>query len=118
MDIVTINGLRVSTVIGVLPWERQVKQTLVLDVELATDAARAALSDDVADAVDYQRVTERIHQLSRELDCGLIETLAERITASLIDEFAVPWVRLRVTKRALLDGVKDVSLVIERGSRA
>src|SRR5690606_30784501 len=42
MDIVFLRGLRVDTVIGVYGWERQIRQTLSLDLELGVDVAAAA----------------------------------------------------------------------------
>ena len=47
-------------IIGFIEWERRIKQTIVLDVEMPVDCARAAASDDVADTLDYKKVAKRL----------------------------------------------------------
>lgn len=117
MDIVYIKDLRVDTVIGVFAWERQTKQTLVFDLELRIDCARAAASDEITDALDYGAVSQTVQEFVAQSQFHLIETLAERVAERLMGEFGVPWIRLRVSKRALLSGVGGVGVSIERGNR-
>jgi len=52
-DRIFLTGLEVECTIGFIDWERRVRQTIVLDLELPCDCARAAASDAVADTVDY-----------------------------------------------------------------
>ncbi len=59
-DIVFIRELRADTVIGVYDWERELRQTVVLDLEMAMDNKRAADSDDIADALNYAAVSIRL----------------------------------------------------------
>lgn len=115
MDIVFINELRVDTVIGVRDWERRVRQTLVLDLELAADTAAAAESDDVSDALDYDTVTRQLTAHVRDMEHALVETLAEDVAMMLRDEFGIPWLRLRVTKPGAVPGARSVGVVVERG---
>ena len=115
MDIIYLNDLRVATTIGVHDWERRIRQTLVLDIELGADIRKAAASDKIEDTVDYQAVAERIVSFAETSEFELVETLAERIADILLKEFAVPWCRLRLSKQGALRGVKDVGVVIERG---
>ena len=117
MDIIYISDLRIETVIGAFDWERQLKQTVILDLELASDVRRAAATDRLADALDYKAVTKRVISYVTDNHFHLVETLAERVAQVLIDEFAVPWLRLRVNKQGALRGVRDVGVVIERGKR-
>jgi dihydroneopterin aldolase len=117
MDIIYISDLRIETVIGAFDWERQLKQTVILDLELGGDVRRAAATDRLADALDYKAVTKRVISYVTENHFHLVETLAERVAQMLIEEFAVPWLRLRVNKQGALRGVRDVGVVIERGSR-
>lgn len=118
MDIVYIKDLRVETVIGVYGWERQVRQTVVLDLEMACDVRAAAQSDDIADALDYKAVAKRVVAFTEENHFHLVETLAERLAETLRDEFRIPWLRLRVNKQGAVRGVRDVGVIIERGTRA
>jgi dihydroneopterin aldolase len=118
MDIVYINDLRVDTVIGIFAWERRVRQTISIDLEMGFDIARAAASDDIADTLDYKAVGKRIIAHVQQSQAQLVERLAEEIAAIVREEFGVPWLRLRISKPGALRGAKDVGLVIERGTRA
>jgi dihydroneopterin aldolase len=117
MDIIYLTDLRVETVVGVNAWERRVPQTVVMDIEMAGDARRAAGSDSIRDTVDYKAVTKRIIAFVSETRFELVETLAERVAGILLEEFNVPWCRLRINKQGAVRGVRDVGVVIERGER-
>jgi len=97
-DYVSIRDLAVSAVIGVHPWEREIEQTLVVSVEMAADVAKAAASDDLADALDYSAVAETIAAVLRDGKFRLIETAAERVAGRLIADFPLSWLRLELRK--------------------
>ncbi len=117
MDIVFLHGMRVDTVIGLWDWERRLEQTLILDVDLGTDVARAGASDAIEDTVDYKAVTNRIMQIAQNHAYLLVEALAEAIASTLLAEFKVRWVKIRINKRGAVRQVRDVGVVIERGQR-
>lgn len=117
MDMVFLRGLRIAAVIGVHEWEKNIEQQLVLDLEMGADVARAAASDRIEDALDYEAVSRRLGQFVGESRFDLIETLAERCAGILRDEFGVPWVRLRVNKVGAVPDAAEVGVVIERGAR-
>ncbi len=117
MDIVFIERLHVDTVIGIYDWERQVRQTVTLDLEMAWDNTRAAAADDIADALNYKSVAKRLVAFVEASEFRLVETLAERCAAIVRDEFQVPWLRLRLRKLRAVRGSKAVGVEIERGTR-
>ena len=117
MDIIYLNDLRIDTVIGIYDWERRTRQTVILDIEMATDIRKAAASDDIQHTLDYKAVAKRIISFVAESEYQLVETLAERITEIILNEFQVPWCRLRLNKQGAVRGVRDVGVVIERGER-
>ena len=117
MDIVYINELKVDTVIGIFEWERRIRQTVSLDLDLATDIRRAANSDDIDDALDYKAIGKRVIAYVQASEFQLVETLAERVAEIILEEFPVPWLKLRVGKPGALRGSRDVGVVIERGER-
>lgn len=117
MDIVTISELEVDTVIGIHPWERQVRQKVVLSLNLGVDAARAAASDHIDDALDYSRVADSVTALVTKAECHLLETLAERIAGHLMREHGVNWLRLDLRKPSAVANTRYVGVVIERGNR-
>ncbi|PMR76686.1 dihydroneopterin aldolase [Billgrantia endophytica] len=118
MDRVLIESLGVDTVIGVYAWERSITQRLLLDLELATDIRPAAASDDIAQALDYAAISERITRFATENDFALVETFCEHLAATLRDEFAIPWLRLTVRKPGAVPAAAAVGVRIERGTRA
>jgi dihydroneopterin aldolase len=117
MDIVYIRDLRIETIIGIFDWERRTRQTISLDIDMASDIRKAAASDDIKDALDYKAVAKRLIQFVEESDFQLVETLTECIAGIIMEEFHVPWVRVMLNKKGALRGSRDVGIIIERGSR-
>lgn len=117
MDIIFLKGLTVQTVIGIYDWERTIRQTVVIDLEMATDIRKAAATDDIAHTLDYKAVSKKIIQLVEDSSFFLVETLAERITQLLLEDFGIPWVRLTLNKKGAISGASDVGILIERGTR-
>ena len=116
-DLVLIEGLEVRTVIGIYDWEREIRQTVRLDLEMAWDISRAGKSDDIADTLDYKAVSKRLIAFVEASSFGLIESLAEECARILLDEFNVPWLRLKLSKPGAVRGSKNVAVLIERGVR-
>ena len=114
MDIVYIKELEVETVIGIFDWERKIKQIVSLDLDMQSDIAVAASTDAIDEALDYKAVSKRLIAFIESSEFQLIETMAEKIAAIVIDEFAVPWLRLRLSKPGAIKGSKDVGVIIER----
>ena len=117
MDTVYIRDLRIDTIIGIFDWEREVKQTVSLDLEMAADIRQAAETDDIEQALNYKAVAKRIIAHVENSDCLLVERLAEEVAGIVTGEFGVPWVRLRLSKPGALRGSRDVGLIIERGEK-
>ena len=115
MDIVFIEALEIETVIGIYDWERNVRQKVVLDIEMAFDNRKPAASDKIEDTVNYKAVSKRLIAFIEASSFELVETLAEGCAAIVRDEFGVPWVRLRLAKPGAVTGSKAVGVVIERG---
>ena len=118
MDIVFIEALEIDTVIGIYDWERQITQKVVLDIEMAFDNRVPAASDDIADTLDYKAVSKRLVEFVGQSDFGLVETLAERCAAIVIEEFNVPWLRLKLSKPGAVRGAQSVGVIIERTALA
>jgi 7,8-dihydroneopterin aldolase/epimerase/oxygenase len=116
VDTVSIRELRVSAVIGVHDWERETEQTLVFAVDLAADAAAAAASDDIKDALDYSAVAQVVRSVVTRGKFRLIETAAERVARQLLADFRPGWVRVEVAKPLPREGY-TAAVTVERGRR-
>ncbi|MDH3979530.1 MAG: dihydroneopterin aldolase [Gammaproteobacteria bacterium] len=117
MDIVFITDLRIEAIIGIYDWERKVKQTISVDLEMGADIPRAAATDDIEDTLNYKAVSKRLIEFIGNSEYQLVETLAEKVAEIVIGEFNVPWLRLTVHKPGAVRGSRDVGVIIERGSR-
>lgn len=87
MDIIYLRDLRIETVIGIFDWERSIKQIVSLDLEMATDISKAAGSDSIEDTLDYKAVAKRLIEFVGNSEFQLVETLAQRVTDIVRDEF-------------------------------
>ena len=117
MDIIFLRGLKIETIIGIYEWERKIRQTVLLDLEMGTDIRRAAETDSIENTLDYKTLSKRVTHFVESSDCFLVETLAERIAAIVLAEFPTPWVRVTLNKKGAISGASDVGIIIERGSK-
>lgn len=117
MDIVYIKELQIQTVIGIYDWEREIRQTVSIDLDMATDIRSAAATEDISNTLDYKAVSKRLIAFVEAAEFLLIETMAEEIAAIVLSEFPVNWLRLRLGKPGAVTGARDVGVIIERGQR-
>lgn len=116
MDKVFIRGLKIDTVIGVYDWERKVRQTLLLDVEMQTNIRPAAAGDDLNLALDYHSISLRLQDVGSEASDQLIETLAERFARIILSEYPVSSVALTLSKPGAVPDAQMVGVCIERNA--
>ena len=114
MDLIYLRDLRIETVIGIFDCEREIKQTVVIDLEMGTDIRKAAASDHIDDTLDYKSLAKRIISFVEAAKFELVETLTDRIARIIITEFDVPYVRVSVNKQGAVRGSRDVGVIIER----
>ena len=117
MDRIFLSELKVDTVIGIWEWERRIRQTVIIDIEMSADIRKAAASDDVVDTLNYKSVAKRVQSFVAGSNFQLVETLAEKIAGIVRDEFDVAWVKVSVNKPGAIRGSKAVGILIERGER-
>lgn len=117
MDKIFLDDLKIDTIIGIWDWERKIRQTVIIDLEMSADIARAAATDKVEDTLNYKSVAKRLQEFVGDSSFQLVETLAERIAGIIRDEFDVAWVKVRVHKPGAIRGSKDVGIEIERGEQ-
>jgi 7,8-dihydroneopterin aldolase/epimerase/oxygenase len=113
-DRIFLHGLTAECIIGFIDWERRVRQTVVLDIELPVDCRHAALTDEVADTLDYKRVAKRVLAFIEASEFKLVETLAHRVALLVLEEFGVEWVRISLNKPGAIRSSRDVGVVIVR----
>mgnify|MGYP006278494499 CR=1 FL=1 len=118
MDIIFLNNLKFDIIIGIFDWERENKQTIILDIEMASDITLAAKYDDIQHALDYKAVYDRIKGFIENSQCYLVETLVTEVAAILQNEFQVSWLKIKLNKKGILGPDTDVGVIIERGVKS
>jgi dihydroneopterin aldolase len=114
VDKLFLRELKVDTVIGFHEWERRIKQTVSIDLEIGADSRAAAAVDAEAGAMNYEAIAKRLVEYVGASQYRLVETLAEAVARIVIGEFGAPWVRVTVAKPGAIPGARDVGIVIER----
>jgi dihydroneopterin aldolase len=114
MDKIFIHALKTEAIIGIFDWERQVKQTVIVDIEISADIRKAALSDSIDDTLNYKRVAKRVLSFVEESKFHLVETLAEHLAMLMLEEFSVAWVRISLSKPGAIRSSRDVGVILER----
>jgi dihydroneopterin aldolase len=113
-DTIFLHDLRVETVIGIWEWERKIRQTVSIDLEMGADIRRAAATDSIEDTLNYKKVAKRVQQFVADSEYQLVETMAEKIAETVLAEFDIPWIDVRVNKPGAIRGARDVGVRIRR----
>ena len=113
-DTIFLHELKVETIIGVWDWERKIRQTVSIDLEMGADIRRAAETDSIDDTLNYKAVSKRVQQFVADAEFQLVETMAEKIAELVLQEFKIPWIRVRVSKPGAIRGAKNVGILIHR----
>ena len=114
MDKIFIHALKTEAIVGIFDWERQVKQTVLIDIEFSADIRKAALSDSIGDTLNYKGVAKRVLALVEASSFHLVETLAEHIAMLLLEDFGLAWVRISLSKPGAIRSSRDVGVLLER----
>jgi dihydroneopterin aldolase len=114
MDKIFIHALKTEAIIGIFDWERQVRQTVIVDIEIGADVRRAALTDSIEDTLNYKRVAKRVLTFVEGSQFHLVETLAEHLAMLVLDEFGVAWVGIVLSKPGAVRNSRDVGVALER----
>ena len=117
MDKVFIKGLSIQTTIGFYQWEKEIKQTLVIDLQMGWNTAQAAQNDELAKTLDYAAISEDVATFANANPVDLIETLAERLAAHLMSSYQIPWLKLAIGKPGAVHNAQTVGVEIERGQQ-
>ena len=110
-DILFLNGIKIRTFIGLLPWEQVHLRTVDVSVEMVLDNAQ---NDTSPPAVDYAELKNRLCDYCSGLRNNLIETLAEKIADFILHNFAVRQVTITLVKTGILPDVREVGIKITR----
>ena len=117
MDKIFLHALKAEAIIGIYDWERQVKQTVVVDLEMSGTVRKAALSDSIDDTLNYKKVAKRVLAFIEASQYHLVETLTEQIAMLLLSEFSLTWVRVSLSKPGAVRNSRDVGVIIERETK-
>ncbi|MBN1687719.1 MAG: dihydroneopterin aldolase [Candidatus Omnitrophica bacterium] len=113
-DKIFIRELTTQCRIGIFQWERKILQKIVLDLEFPANIRKAAKRDRIQDATDYKSIAKHILDFTSKSEFFLIETLAEKLAASILKKFKLPEITLRVSKPGALRNSKTVGVQITR----
>ncbi len=114
MDKLVINGIKITTLIGVHAWEKRCPQNIYLDIALSTNAKQIASQDALDAAIDYDKLLQHILHFTDENHFCLLETLAENLAREILTHFATDWLQLTIHKPGAMTIAKDVSITLER----
>ena len=115
-DTIFLHDLRIETVVGIWDWERKIRQTVSIDLEMGADIRRAAANDDIENTLNYKLVAKRVQQFVADSEFQLVETLAEKTAEIILQEFDMPWIQVRVSKPGAIRNAKNVGVLIRRES--
>ena len=117
MDTIFLHGIEAHCVVGVWEWEKRITQKIIVDLDMSTDIAKSAATDELDDTLNYKAVGESVIEMLEESRFQLIETMAEEVAKLVMQRFSVSWVKVRINKGGAVKKVANVGVLIERGER-
>lgn len=114
MDRIFLTALATEAVIGIFDREREIRQRVVIDLEMVVDLRRAAATDSIADTLNYRSVAKRVLAFVEASRFHLVETLAEQIARLVVTEFGLEEVQVTLHKPGAIRHSQDVGVIIRR----
>lgn len=111
---ITIEEYKIHCIIGHHPHERIQEQEIALDLEISFDISKAALSDHLADTINYEEIAELCRKLGQEKKYHLIETFAHEALSLLFETYDLLAAKIRVIKKGALPLARRVSIELEQ----
>lgn len=115
-DKIYLEGVRLNTIIGVYPEERNAARTIYADVEIDTDHTAAAASDDFTKAVDYAAVVKILEDTAAESSFFLLEAFAGKCVEKILQITGVEKVSVKISKPAVFPNVGNTAVKISRSN--
>lgn len=113
-DKIFIEGLEARCIIGIFDWERKTLQKITVDLEFPAPIQKAAKSDRVEHTIDYKAISKHTLQFIEKSCFQLVETLSEELAQSLLENFPLKQIRIRLCKPGALRGAINVGVEITR----
>jgi FolB domain-containing protein len=114
MDKIIIKDLLARGVIGVNDWEREIRQDILINIEVVTDTRRAADTDSIADCVSYSDLARKVLAHAESAARFTVEALANDLATICLAEKGVQHVMVRVEKPGAVRFARSVGVEIER----
>ena len=112
-DKIIIEDLRLYAIIGIHEWERLQPQEIIVNLELTANLARAGVSDNINDSIDYGIVTEMVKELIAQSRFGLLEKLATEIINLIFTRFNnIESVTVKLSKPKALINAKSATVIM------
>ena len=112
-DKIIIEGLRLYAMIGIHEWERLQPQEIIVNLELTANLAKAGVSDNINDSIDYGIVTEMVKELIAQSRFGLLEKLATEIINLIFTRFNnIESVTVKLSKPKALINAKSATVIM------
>lgn len=114
MDKIFVNDLKVECIVGILPFEREKIQPLLVSMELETSLEEAGRTCALDKSIDYALLSERVKSYIVERKAGLLEELAVELCDLIEKEFKPESVKIRLNKPNAVADAKSVGIEIFR----
>lgn len=107
---ITIENLRLRTIIGINDWERETRQDVVVNVELELESGTVFTRDSIDETVDYKRLNKRLIAEVERSSFFLLEKLCDHLLGLVMEDGRVRRARVRVAKPGALRFTDSVSV--------
>ncbi|MFP3953049.1 MAG: dihydroneopterin aldolase [Candidatus Bipolaricaulota bacterium] len=115
-DKIKINDLTIPCTVGTEDFEREMKQKLIVSLEIVTDATTAGMTDDLGDTIDYSKLSDDIYEMVAQEKFYLIEAAAQQIARLALSFEGAREVTVFVQKPSALPLARSAEVEITRSA--
>lgn len=111
---VFVRDLVVPALIGIHAHEKNGRQRLRINLDLAVREGDGGLDDDLRNVVCYESLVDGVKRIIDRGHVGLVETMAEAVAEMCLTDGRVRSARVRIEKLDIFDNAESVGVEIER----
>lgn len=113
-DFIFIRDLELEMFVGVLDHEKDKKQRVLVNIELAVEPTPDGPKDEILNVVSYADIVEKIQNIATRGHINLLESFAEKIASSCLEDKRAREISVCVEKTDIYENARGIGCRIIR----
>ena len=112
--ILKIKNLKLETILGIHDWEQHVKRPIIINLEIEGNFEKSLTSDNIADTIDYDKISNEIKEIIENNKFQLIEKMTQQLLDKIMQDSRITRCKIEVDKVGAINFVESASITLEQ----